>query len=196
MAGVICFEANPVWVPGGETVELRVLVDDIDILSQLQRDYIGLYPPDFFAQRALLDKGRLSIGLCQCGCDGCGGVEVDVDLQGSEIVWSTMHTGLLKQWRFDVKELQRALTVARRDLSWERTEDTIKRLLKVEDYSAALKHGLKFKGGALIHDASGVILTFEDKGGTQRTMEIACPTYEPGLAIAAVRAYLDRQFTD
>lgn len=103
---------------------------------------------------------------------------------------------MLKKWRFDIETYKRAVSLASDDLSWERTEDTIKRLLKVEDYSAVLKQGWQFEGGYLMDDGSGVNLCFNVANGAPQTIAITCPTYEPELAIAAVRAYMDMHFAN
>ncbi|MBK9205651.1 MAG: hypothetical protein IPL73_25140 [Candidatus Obscuribacter sp.] len=138
----------------------------------------------------------LRLGICQCGSKGCADREVEVTHQDGDIYWRSRHTEVLKKWRFDIETYKRAVSLASDDLSWERTEDTIKRLLKVEDYSAVLKQGWQFEGGYLMDDGSGVNLCFNVANGAPQTIAITCPTYEPELAIAAVRAYMDMHFAN
>ena len=194
--GTLTFVTSPLWLPDGETVEVRPVCDGVDILGQIDRDAIGLYPPDFFAQSALSSGGMLRLGICQCGSEGCADREVEVTHQEGDIYWWSRHTGVLKKWSFDIATYKRAVSLASEDLSWERTADTIYRLLKLEDYSAVLKQGWQFEGGYLMDDGSGVNLCFNVANGAPQTIAITCPTYEPELAIAAVRAYMDMHFAN
>lgn len=194
--GTLSFITSPVWVPGDETVEVRPVCDGVDILGQMDRDAIGLYPPDFFAQSAVLTGGMLRLGICQCGCEGCGDVEIEVKQEDGYIVWTSKYPCISKQWHFDIANYNRAVSVAREDLSWERTADTIGRLLKLEDFSATLQHDLKFECGWMMADGRGVHLCFRESSNELQTREVLCPTYEPELAIAAVRAYIDKHFAN
>lgn len=191
----IDFVTSPVWLPDSETVEVRPLCESVDVLAQISRDAIGLYPPEFFAQPALLSGGVLRVGICQCGSEGCDDITVEVTHQDGDVYWCSRRNDVVKKWRFDSAVYDSAIGRASQDLSWERTADTIYRLLKLEDFAHAQKQGWIFESGYMMEDGSGVNLYFKVANDGPQKLEVSCPTYEPELAIEAVRAYMNKRFS-
>ncbi len=55
----------------GLVSQTRILVDDIDILSEIGANLLGIESPIFFSQPALKSSGELLIGQCSCGVIDC-----------------------------------------------------------------------------------------------------------------------------
>jgi hypothetical protein len=102
--------------------EVRILIDDSDILG---KDYLGIDPPEFFAQHNLLASGQILIGRCSCGVVGCADYPVNVNILAHKITW-TNKNGL--NLEFEKSAYDRILSSAKTDHSWESKERRVERL--------------------------------------------------------------------
>jgi hypothetical protein len=69
----LTFEISP--SPSSNDHQVRIRIDGEDWLGG---DYLGVDPPRFFAQATLESGGRVLVGRCGCGCEGCDDVHVDM----------------------------------------------------------------------------------------------------------------------
>jgi|CXWL01.1.fsa_nt_gi hypothetical protein len=114
----LTFEIRP--SPETNDHELLVLVDGKTVLSE---DYMGVDPPEFFAQFSKADAGQLLIGRCRCGVVGCGDYHVAVETAPDSVTWRER-----KEFRFDRGEYEGAVLNASRDFSWEDQKRRAERL--------------------------------------------------------------------
>ncbi|MDR2967784.1 MAG: hypothetical protein LBU74_07535 [Methanobacteriaceae archaeon] len=91
--------------------QVRIIIDNLDFLG---KDYLGIDPPSFFAQKNLFETGELLIGRCTCGCEGCRDYPVEVSLNKNTIIWSNS-SGL--KLEFDKFEYENAIRIAENDHS-------------------------------------------------------------------------------
>lgn len=98
------------FAPSPETNddEVRALVDGEDVLGPIDRGSLGVDPPGFFAQPALLADGELRIGRCECGCVGCCDTVVRTAFADDRVTWTFGPT----VWTFRRTEYERAVAAA------------------------------------------------------------------------------------
>jgi len=118
--------------------EALILVDGKDWLGD---DYMGLDPPMLFRQETLLKGGETLVGRCNCGCEGCDDVVVDVIVDEKEVKWKTLKGYTLK---FDRIEYESEILSKRDDRSWEDNNRTAERLVDSVFNSFVLPDGYKF----------------------------------------------------
>ncbi|SDM65062.1 hypothetical protein [Allokutzneria albata] len=120
-------------------VELRVLVDDRDIVGECF-DAGPSYDPDY----VLGDTGRLLPGTeprrvriaeAECIAECCGALSVWVRREGDEIAWydwenTSDRAEVPEEFRFDAAQYEAELARAARDRSWEWPARTLARLLQ------------------------------------------------------------------
>ncbi|HZF98722.1 MAG TPA: hypothetical protein VEY92_10885 [Pseudoxanthomonas sp.] len=61
------------------------MVDGMDFLQLDDEDLIGLDPPVFFKQDALLNGGTLFVGRCACGEIGCDNRAITVEILNDKV---------------------------------------------------------------------------------------------------------------
>jgi len=71
--------------PNTNDHEVRPLVDGMDFLQLDDEDLIGLDPPVFFKQDALLNGGTLFVGRCACGEIGCDNRAITVEILNDKV---------------------------------------------------------------------------------------------------------------
>jgi hypothetical protein len=180
----LAFEIKP--SPSSNDHEARVRIDGSDWLGQ---EYLGFDPPRLFSQASLADGGRLLIGRCECGCEGCDDVWVDVLREGQEVLW-TNAKGL--RLHFDRQEYDRVVASAREDVSWEDTKRTAERLVSAVFSKLLLEGGYAFDwASARVHE--GVMSLSFRKSGTQKLFEFSWDGQSPEDTLAgARRSYKER----
>ena len=112
--------------PDSNDHEVRPLVDGVDILKLNGADSLGIDPPEFFRQSALLQGGRLLIGRCSCGVMGCDDVYASVVKADGSVTWEL--SGNLK-YKFDPSNYSATIGAAATSTDWESIERTAERIV-------------------------------------------------------------------
>ena len=180
----LAFEIKP--SPSSNDHEVRIRIDGGDWLGE---DYMGLDPPRLFAQGSLTEGGRLLIGRCECGCEGCDDVCVEVMRDGGEVVWTSTNGAHL---HFDKREYDGVVAAARNDRSWEDANRTAERLVDGVFADVMLDDGYGFDW-ASARITEGVMTLSFTKSGTQKLLEFSWDGKTPDEALAgAKRLYRER----
>jgi len=181
----LAFEIMP--SPSSNDHQARIRIDGTDWLGQ---EYLGLDPPRLFAQPSLTDGGKLLVGRCECGCEGCDDVLVDVLRQGQAVLW-TNAKGL--RLHFDREEYDRLVASAREDFSWEDKKRTAERLVSEVFAGVLLDDGYRFDwASARIRD--GVMALSFSKSGTQKLFKFSWDSRSPEDALAGTRHFYAEKF--
>ncbi len=162
--------------------EVRILVDGGDWLGN---DALGIDPPEFFAQPALLSEGELLVGRCDCGCVGCCDVKVDVLRTECEVVWSNP-SGL--RLAFDRASFDLTVATAREDTSWEDVRRTAERLVTKELFGTSTADCYTF-GWASARIADGTITLSFNRAGDQRLYKFSWDGLSPESALENARGF-------
>jgi hypothetical protein len=117
--------------------QVRILVDGQDFLGD---QYLGLDPPEFFAQ-SNAPKECLLIGRCKCGVVGCGDYSVSIQRSAS-VEWIV---GDVVIAQFDADEYDHAISAAANDHSWETQGRRIERLIGAQLAGVATSDGYQFE---------------------------------------------------
>lgn len=118
---VLTFDIKP--SPESTDHQIRIIIDENDWLN---KDYLGIDPPEFFRQKTLFEDGELAIGRCICGCVGCDDVLVKTQFFENEVVWITESD---TKFFFDQKDYLEVVRNASTDFSWEDLGRTVERLV-------------------------------------------------------------------
>ena len=97
--------------------QVRIIIDNSDFPGD---DYLGIDPPQFFAQKKYFKTGELLIGRCTCGCVECGDYIVQVSTTDNIIIWSDS-TG--RKMEFDKSAYENVIYAAKNDC-WEDYQST------------------------------------------------------------------------
>ncbi len=162
--------------------QARIWVDGEDWLGL---DYLGIDPPHFFSQAALTSGGKMLVGRCDCGCEGCCDYLVDAIVDGDRVRWINS-TGLnLCFNRIDYCEV---VSSAARDFRWEDVRRTAERLVHGIFEGVSLDEGYSFDwASARIRDR--VITLSFSKGGSQKTFEFAWDGSSPQDALERAKRF-------
>lgn len=137
--------------------QVRILVDGKDFLGD---QYLGLDPPEFFAQFNA-PKEHLLIGRCTCGVVGCGDYPVSV-LRSTSVDWVV---GGVVIAQFDLHEYDRAISTAANDHTWETQGRRIERLVGSKLAGAVTTDGYDFEWASTRFKPGALTLHFvKDKG--------------------------------
>lgn len=97
------------WNNGGhEDYEVQPYIDGRKLLNR--RDNIGLEPQKFLSANELLQEGRLLLGICTCGCEGCNDFVVEQKIKDNVVLWKVedkTYSFDLLQYENAVKDLER-----------------------------------------------------------------------------------------
>lgn len=118
--------------------QASILVDGVDWLGD---DYLGLDPPRLFQQETLLCGGRTIVGRCNCGCEGCDDVVVDIIINENVVKWQSPKGYVLT---FNRSEYESEISTKSSDFSWEDSNRTAERLVNGVFDSTLLPGGWKY----------------------------------------------------
>jgi hypothetical protein len=194
----LAFEFVP--SPSSKDHQARIRIDGTDWLGE---KYLGLDPPQLFRQLSLTAGGNVVVGRCECGCEGCDDVLVDVVREGQVVLW-TNAKGL--KFRFDQEEYDRVVAAAREDFSWEDTKRTAERLVSGAFVGVRLEGDYLFDWASARIGTGRITLSFSRRGKQKlvgfnwdgRSAEVALISarrfYEENLELsgAAKTAWPDR----
>jgi len=120
---------------------VQLFADDQEVI----RGGLGLDPDDFFGNAVAVatDEARAArMGRCDCGCVGCGDIEIRIARQGGLVVWDQDGN----QLHFDGAQYDAELARAEADRSWEPRVRTAERLVRERLNRRALtRAGLVFE---------------------------------------------------
>jgi hypothetical protein len=165
--------------------QVRILVDGQDVLGD---QYLGLDPPEFFAQFNA-PKEHLLIGRCTCGVVGCSDYSVSVRRSAS-IDWIV---GDVVIARFDADEYGRTISAAANDHDWETQGRRIERLIGSQLAGTVTTDGYDFEWASTRLKRSALTLHFvKDKGlptYAYRLVDISWDGRTDESALQATRNY-------
>jgi hypothetical protein len=156
----LTFEIRP--SPETNDHEVVVLVDGSKVLDD---DFMGIDPPEFFAQFSKTRTGQLLIGRCRCGVVGCGDYLVTVEIAPEIVTWWGA-----KEFRFERAEYDKAIQRAASDFSWEDQQRRAERLAKMVLDGCRTEDGFTFQWASARIKPMSIELSFQ-KHGQQRMLE-------------------------
>ncbi len=141
--------------------EVRIIVDGRDIIEQIDREMLGIDPPEFFEYSTLLGSGELTIARCGCGVIGCGDATVNVMRDKTTVTWDHFNpqTGGVDSLTFSRSQYDSAVADAMNNHDWETTERTAERLIGDIDFSHLQEHGLAFSWASGRIDAQSISIS-------------------------------------
>jgi hypothetical protein len=166
-------------------VQVRILIDGVDVLKRVDDSALGLDPDDFFAQPGLLASGDLLIGRCSCGSLGCDDEWVQAVHEGGVISWHSAHP-CISGVSFHRPDFLSAIAQARADTRWETVERTAERRVRGLDFSAFGRKGMTFEWASGRRDKANLILCFR-REGKQEFLEVKWDHRDPAEAERAVK---------
>jgi hypothetical protein len=152
-----------------------ILIDGSDWLGN---GYMGLDPPRLFRQEFLLRGGRVLVGRCDCGCEGCGDVMVGVIIEGDIVMWQAPNGDQLV---FDRAQYESEIMAIRNDHSWEDNNRTAERLVDAVFNSTVIKDGSTFEWSSARIEKGKIKLSFSSKG-QQKLIEFDWDPEDPTTA--------------
>ncbi len=172
--------------PSSNDHQVRPLVDGVDLLELIETDSLGIDPPEFFRQPALLSGGRLLIGRCSCGVVGCDDVFAGVVRTDDSVTWQLAGD---RTYEFDPAGYSSCIKSGTADTDWESTERTAERLVASLDFSTAEEDGYRFDWASARISRGRMTLSFW-KEGTQRLFKIGWDGKDPEDAAKQVRRWI------
>lgn len=166
--------------------EVRILIDGNDILGD---DYLGIDPPAFFTQPNLVQTGKLLIGRCTCGCEGCGDYPVNVNILANKVSW-TDHNGLILE--FDKTNYEKVITQAQGDHSWEDIKRRVERLTSDLLNNTKTSDDYKFDWTSARIKENTITLSYS-KGIEQKVFEFKWDGQTDNSAVTSAQAFIKRE---
>lgn len=162
--------------------QVRIVVDREDWLGPR---YLGIDPPEFFAQFSPAEKTELLVGRCGCGVVGCHDLRVAVSEYEDAVVWDAHDQG---QLRFERDAYHNLIEQARSDFSWEDINRKAERLVSEIFLGCSLENGFTFNWVSARIKRNIVSLSFS-KGREQRVLEFAWDGISIDSAISGARQF-------
>ena len=172
--------------PSSNDHQVRPLVDGVDLLDLIETDSLGIDPPEFFRQPALLSGGRLPIGRCSRGVVGCDDVFADVVRTDDSVTWQLPAN---RRYAFEPAGYSSCIKSGADDTGWESAERTAERLASSLDFSTVEEHGYRFGWASARISRGRMTLSFW-KEDTQRLFEIGWDEGNPEDAAKQVRRWI------
>ncbi len=124
-------DVAPAESGSGDTFELKVFVNDVDVLGW--DEGLGMDPLDVFfpTNRLLARPGphTTAIGRCACGDYGCRPSDVTITRDGSRVRWDWHgHEPMDRSVSFDASAYTAEVTRMAGDFNWESPQRTAQRL--------------------------------------------------------------------
>jgi len=158
--------------------QVRILIDRKDWLGE---NYLGMDPPALFSQAALISGGNAVVGRCNCGCEGCDDVVVDIEITEHSVIWRS-DNGLMLE--FVLNQYLRTIEKQKNDYSWEDLNRTAERLVSEVFEGKELKGNYVFKWASARIEKGLVKLSFEG-GYDQKLFAIPWDSKDPETAQSA-----------
>lgn len=171
---------NIVASPETNDHQVRILVDGKDLLGD---DYLGLDPPRLFEQENLFRQGKLLIGRCTCGCEGCGDNWVTVDIDHDSVCWSDLSLKFEKTAYFENVKL------VMNDHSWEDKNRCAERLVSEIFQGRKTKSDYSFTWASARVKENVITLSF-NKADEQKLFEFNWDGQLPENAQLAAKEFI------
>ncbi len=133
--------------------QVRIVVDGVDYLD----NYLGIDPPQFFDQKKLFKKGKLLIGRCDCGFEGCHDIFVDVEINGNKIIWNVDDS---TKFEFNKIEYMKYISEKKNDNSWEDLYRRVERLVSIELKNTKIYSDYIFEWASCRIDKNKIVLSY------------------------------------
>jgi len=168
---------------GSNDHEVRPMIDGKDVLN---KDFLGLDPPEYFNQPKLFESGDILIGRCKCGVVGCDDIRIKNTISSKEVTWN-LKGG--KKYIFSKKEYFESINHSSNDSSWENNERKAERLVSYIDFSTLAEYGYEFNWASARISKGCISLSFE-KDNTQRIFDIGWNPEDPDDAVRNVTRWV------
>ncbi len=145
--------------PESNDHQIRILIDGNDFL---EKDYLGLDPPEFFRQDSLFENGDLLIGRCDCGCVGCCDFPVTMRIENEQVIWTTYEKFELI---FDRTTYFKILEETSKDYSWEDLNRKVERLVSKIFDKTQVENNYSFDWASARIEPKIIKLSYSKKGG-------------------------------
>jgi len=137
--------------------QVRIEIDGNDYIG----DFLGIDPPHFFYQKALFEEGKLLIGRCNCGCEGCFDTIADVEIDEAKIIWRIDNS---TKFEFDKLEYTQYINEQKSDFTWEDLNRRVERLVSVQFKGTTIYSHYSFDWASCRIEKNNVVLSFSKKG--------------------------------
>lgn len=163
------------------------MIDGWDPLGA-DAEFIGLDPPEFFGQPALLLGGAVTFARCSCGDIGCGSRAAEVSFSADTVTWQE---GQVRLGVFSLPAYTDAIRNAAQDTSWESTARTAERFVRQLDFSGltSAEFDFVFEFASARIRSGFITLAFRGRQ-LQRLFEVSWNQTEPEDARRQVAEWL------
>ena len=168
--------------PSSNDHQVRLVVDGEDWIGD---GNLGIDPPEFFGQPALLQGGNLLVAMCDCGCVGCDDITVEVARKDPGIVW-TIREGVFLF--FAARDYDQAVKSAMADFSWEDEKRTAERLVSRLFADCEIDDGFRFDWASARIGHGKITLSFS-REGQQKTFELGWDGKDPKSALPGAERF-------
>jgi hypothetical protein len=176
---------NIVPSPTSNDHQVRIQIDNQDWLGE---HYLGIDPPRFFSQSALIKGGVARVGRCECGVEGCDDYIADVLIEKDFVTWKINKGFVL---HFDRAAYMDLIKGAAKDFSWEDKNRTAERIVEEIFRDVQLGDGYLFDWASARIKPGKISVSFS-KDGSQRIIDFDWFEDEPETArIAANQKKLE-----
>lgn len=162
-------------LPDTNDHEIRPFVDGMDFLQPKGKELIGLDPPIFFKQDALLKGGSLFVGRCSCGEIGCDNRVVTVEISDNKVLWREKNCIVAE---FPLSEYIETVRRSAQDTTWESPERTAERLVETVDFANLEESGYVFEWASARIGKGKIVLSFSHHGA-QCTFDVGWDGMNP-----------------
>ncbi len=140
--------------------QVRIEIDGNDYLGE----FLGIDPPHFFGQNNFFHEGKLLIGRCDCGCEGCCDTIIDVETIENQIVWKIDES---TRFEFDKNEYTQYVNEKRMDFSWENLNRRVERLVSEEFKNTTIYADYDFDWASCRIEKNKILLSYSRKGNPE-----------------------------
>ncbi|BCX47726.1 hypothetical protein HAHE_16340 [Haloferula helveola] len=177
----LAFKIEP--CPVANDHQVRLIVDGHDWFED--DDTLGIDPPEFFAQGALISGGMITVGRCGCGAVGCDNIEFEVERKSPGVIWR-VREGV--SYVFRESDYDRLIEAASSDFSWEDANRTAERLVADVLAGTTIDDGFQFDWASARVGHGKITLSYS-RAGEQRTFDFGWDGVTPESAIPGAKRF-------
>lgn len=172
--------------PESNDHQVRIWVDEQDWLGS---EFLGIDPPEFFAQFKVRSSSpsRILVGRCTCGVVGCGDFYVEVARSDPHISWRA-HSGY--NATFFVSQYDNEIAKGAADTTWEDVGRQVERLVGAILADSVTSDGFAFQWASTRFIPSTVIKLSYQRGSLQRMFEFSWDGISENTATTRARQFL------
>lgn len=169
---------NVVPSPTSNDHQVRIEIDGQDWLGE---NYLGIDPPRFFSQSALITGGKAIVARCSCGEEGCDSYIADVIVKDDTVTWKINKGYILS---FEKTAYLKLIKSAANDFSWENKERTVERRVGEVFKGTKLNDGYSFNWASGRLKQGKISLSFS-KEASQRILDFEWTDGNPETAVVS-----------